>query len=125
MAKPATAPVTWANSPSAAKIRHLSLPAEKFDDWYGFPQTINFLQKVDGQHVYNTRPPRRPVPRSEGVRTVRWKYVRYTDFDPSYEQLFDLGGDPLEERNLAEFPEHVDTLATLRRQCDTYRNQLR
>ena len=42
------------------------------------------------EHVYNTRPPRRPIAKSEGVRTTRWKYVRYIEHDPPYEQLFDL-----------------------------------
>jgi len=36
------------------ELRHLSLPADKFDFWYGFPQTINFRQTVDGQPRYLT-----------------------------------------------------------------------
>ncbi len=35
-------------------IRPLSLPAEQFDCWYGFPQTIDFRQEVDGQVRYLT-----------------------------------------------------------------------
>lgn len=41
------------------------------------------------------------IPRSEGVRTRRWKYIRYLDSDPLYEELYDLTADPDEEFNLA------------------------
>ncbi len=34
------------------KNTHLSLPAEKFDYWYGFPQAIRFKQEVDGEERY-------------------------------------------------------------------------
>ena len=77
------------------------------------------------EHTYNTRPPRRPIAKSEGVRTERWKYVRYIELDPPWEQLFDLKSDPGEERNLASLPEHAGILADmrtrwerLRRECD-------
>ena len=36
------------------EIRHLSLPAEKFDYWYGFPQVFSFKQEVDGRPRYLT-----------------------------------------------------------------------
>ena len=39
------------------------------------------------------------IPRSEGVRTDRWKYVRYIDPEPPVEQLFDLRNDPHELKN--------------------------
>lgn len=32
----------------------------------------------------------------EGVRTERWKYIRYTDVTPVVEELFDLKQDPHE-----------------------------
>jgi len=35
-------------------IRHLSLPVEKFDYWYGFPQVFGFEQKVEGKSRYLT-----------------------------------------------------------------------
>ena len=40
-------------SPSE-EIRHLSLPADKFDFWFGFPQSINFRQVVDGKERFLT-----------------------------------------------------------------------
>jgi arylsulfatase A-like enzyme len=70
------------------------------------------------EHTYNTRPPRRPIAKSEGVRTERWKYIRYTEHDPPYEQLFDLTRDPGEERNLAGAPAHADVLADMRARCE-------
>jgi arylsulfatase A-like enzyme len=40
------------------------------------------------------------IPQSEGVRTEDWKYIRYIEFDPPYEELFHLASDTLEEHNL-------------------------
>ena len=76
------------------------------------------------EHVYNTSPPRRPIPKSEGVRTERWKYIRYTEPTPPHEQLFDLEADPGEEKDLAGDPAHSETLARLRARCDQYRKSL-
>jgi choline-sulfatase len=45
------------------------------------------------------------------LRRGRWKYV-CTDTDP--EQLFDLDADPLELDNVAERPEHAQTVAAFR-----------
>ena len=58
------------------------------------------------------------IPKSEGVRTDRWKYVRYTDFEPVYEELYDLETDPLERKNLADAPEFKMQLTQLRDRCD-------
>ena len=40
------------------------------------------------------------IPSTEAVRMVRWKYIRYMNSDPLYEELYDMRKDPLEERNL-------------------------
>ena len=66
------------------------------------------------EHTYNPRPPRRPIAKSEGVRTERWKYIRDIEQDPPYEQLFDLANDPREEHNLATLPEHGVVLSDMR-----------
>lgn len=76
------------------------------------------------EHVYNTNPPRSPIVQTEGVRTKQWKYVRYPDVDPPYEQLFDLQADPPERVNLASLPVHSDRLHSFRSQCDNYRREL-
>jgi arylsulfatase A-like enzyme len=70
-------------------------------------------------------PPRRPIVQCEGVRTSRWKYVRYPETEPPYEQLFDLAtADPREEHDLASDPRHAQTLDRLRHRCDEYRQSL-
>jgi arylsulfatase A-like enzyme len=51
---------------------------------------------------------------TEGIRTEQWKYVRYIDTQPVYEQLFDLKADPREETNLAMDARYVDMLNRLR-----------
>lgn len=58
--------------------------------------------------------PSQYYPMIEGVRTTRWKYVRYTDVEPLYEQLFDLEKDPHEVHDLARRPEYRGTLEQLR-----------
>ncbi|MFN7935559.1 MAG: sulfatase [Bryobacteraceae bacterium] len=70
------------------------------------------------EHTYNTPPARLPIPASEAVRGKRWKYARYTQEKPIYEQLFDLQSDPQERHNLAANPAHKATLAKLRTRCD-------
>ena len=52
------------------------------------------------------------IPRTEGVRTERWKYVVY--FEPPAEQLFDLLADPREMRDLARDPAAAGQLDALR-----------
>ncbi|MEW6356020.1 MAG: sulfatase [Planctomycetota bacterium] len=63
------------------------------------------------------------IPRCEGVRTERWKYIRYIAEDPVYEQLFDLQADPMEETNLAGDPKYQATLVELRKRCDALKVQ--
>ena len=77
------------------------------------------------EHTYNTKPPRRPIAKSEGVRTERWKYIRYIEHDPPYEQLFDLKSDPGEERNLTGLAEHAGILADMRARWERLGQQAR
>lgn len=63
------------------------------------------------------------IPRIEGVRTARWKYVHYLDTDPLFEQLFDLESDPHEMKNLAARREHEPTLQQLRARWKTLREE--
>jgi arylsulfatase A-like enzyme len=58
------------------------------------------------------------IPKSEGVRTGDWTYVRYVDFEPVYEELYNLKTDPLERKNLADVPEFKKKLTQLRKRCD-------
>jgi arylsulfatase A-like enzyme len=66
----------------------------------------------------NFRQPDQDYPMIEGVRTADWKYIRYPEMNPVYEQLFDLLGDPLETHDLARTPIFARQLAYLRARCD-------
>jgi len=54
------------------------------------------------------------IPATEGIRDQRWKYTRYIDEQPVYEELFDLNADRLEERSVASSPSQRTTLERLR-----------
>ncbi|MFN4259299.1 MAG: sulfatase [Gemmataceae bacterium] len=54
------------------------------------------------------------IPRSEGIRDTTWKYIKYFDVDPPYEELYNLVNDPLEEKNLAQDPKHEKLLSVAR-----------
>jgi len=56
------------------------------------------------------------IARTEALRTQRWKYARYIDFD--YEELYDLKNDPQETVNLAKDERYRQTLTSLRRRCN-------
>ena len=62
--------------------------------------------------------PEQYYPIMEGVRTTRWKYVRYPEMKPVYEQLFDLARDPGETNDLARSPSVRADLERLRTRCD-------
>ncbi|UCD30080.1 MAG: sulfatase [Planctomycetota bacterium] len=62
-----------------------------------------------------------PIYGSQGVRTERWKYIRYLDTEPLYEELFDLKNDPLEEHNLASDKQHVKVLNKMRQRFEAMR----
>lgn len=57
------------------------------------------------------------IPQSEGIRTARWKYIRYRNH-PDFEELYDLIRDPLEEKNLASDERYKEQLLELRERCD-------
>ncbi|MDA2929718.1 sulfatase [Acidobacteria bacterium AH-259-O06] len=54
------------------------------------------------------------IPPTEAVRTERWKYIRYIETDPLYEELYDLLKDPLEEHNLVPSEEHQEVVKKMR-----------
>jgi arylsulfatase A-like enzyme len=54
------------------------------------------------------------IPQTEGVRTNRWKYVRYVGMDPPHEELYDVVADPHDERNLAALAEFSTRLDEMR-----------
>jgi arylsulfatase A-like enzyme len=58
------------------------------------------------------------IPSSVGVRTECYKYLRYFDQTPVYEELYDLESDPHEEKNLVSSEHHASVLSQLRERCD-------
>lgn len=85
-------------------------------------QGRTLLPLIRGERVENWRTdflfehlfPHTRIPRSDGVVTGRFKYLRYFDQQPVYEQLFDLRTDPRETTNLAGRAEYASVLASLR-----------
>ena len=75
---------------------------------------INWRQAFFCEHRFH----RADIPKSEGIRTQRWKYIRYYEQQPVYEELYDLLVDPHESFNLAENSRFSDRLERLRRRCD-------
>jgi arylsulfatase A-like enzyme len=58
------------------------------------------------------------IPKSEGVVTRQFKYLRYIEQDPVYQELYDLASDPYEENNLAGNENYSEILDNLRDRCD-------
>jgi len=56
------------------------------------------------------------IARTVGLRTERYKYARYVDYD--YEELYDLKNNPQETINLAKDEKYQKTLKALREHCD-------
>lgn len=77
------------------------------------------------EHDFTLPRPNKQIPKSEGIRTERFKYIRYTDPPSPLEQLFDLVNDPHEEHDLVSDPTHAATLEKLRSRCDEYKETLR
>jgi arylsulfatase A-like enzyme len=55
------------------------------------------------------------IAKSVALRTKRYKYARYTDYN--YEELYDLKNNPAETINLAKDGEYEDILTFLRNHC--------
>ncbi|MCA9742424.1 DUF4976 domain-containing protein, partial [candidate division KSB1 bacterium] len=58
------------------------------------------------------------IPKSEGVVTQRYKYLRYIESTPMFEELYDLQTDPHEQYNLATNSDSQDLLNEMRMKCD-------
>ena len=58
------------------------------------------------------------IPKHEGVRGERFKYARYFEQIPVYEELYDLLEDPVETKNLAGDSSHSAILSRLRNRTD-------
>lgn len=65
------------------------------------------------------------IPKTEAVRTERWKYIRYVGRQPAYEQLFDLKNDPLEVNNLMLSDGHQSIKEKMREKWEKWHDQVR
>ena len=65
------------------------------------------------------------IPPSEGVRTERWAYLRWTGGPAVVEELYDIQNDPLQERNLAGDAAQAKTLEELRGRWNLLREELK
>ncbi len=54
------------------------------------------------------------IAKSEGIRTDRYKYLRYIDKQEEVKFLFDLKNDPLEENNLVGIADHEHIIKSKR-----------
>jgi len=58
------------------------------------------------------------LPRSEGVVTKDWKYVRFIDRQPGYEWMYHTKADPKEKQNLAEDENYTNTKVQLKKRFE-------
>jgi arylsulfatase A-like enzyme len=65
------------------------------------------------------------IPSSEGIRTERWKYIRYTDSAAPFEELYDLKSDPSETSNLIGKPRYASQQRALTGYSHLWRDSLR
>jgi arylsulfatase A-like enzyme len=65
------------------------------------------------------------IPSSEGIRTERWKYIRYTDNTAPFEELYDLRTDPYETANLTADKAFQKQREALTRYTNIWRQALR
>ena len=58
-----------------------------------------------------------PIPSSEGIRTERWKFMRYRNIEAK-EELYDLKSDPEELKNLAGNPDYSNLVIKMREKLE-------
>ncbi len=62
------------------------------------------------------------IVKHEGVRDATFKYTRYFELEPMYEELYYFASDSLETENLVDDPEYADVLAAMRARTDELRD---
>ncbi|MEM8487183.1 MAG: sulfatase [Bacteroidota bacterium] len=63
------------------------------------------------------------IVKHEGVRGEKFKYTRYFELDPVYEELYNLANDSLEQHNLADNPDYAQVLKAMRTRTDELRDR--
>lgn len=54
------------------------------------------------------------IPKSEAVISKKFKYIKYSELDPVFEELYNLEADPHEETNLVSDPDYEEVLKEYR-----------
>lgn len=62
------------------------------------------------------------IVKHEGVRGSEFKYTRYFELDPVYEELYNFTTDSLEQHNLVDNPDYAEVLAAMRTRTDELRD---
>ena len=65
---------------------------------------------------------RKDIPKLEGVRNKRWKYIRWFEQTPVYEEMYDLAKDQYERVNLISDQKYALMAEQLRKRCDQLRD---
>ena len=60
---------------------------------------------------------KKPIPSSEGIRTEKWKFMRYRDIE-AQDELYDLIYDPEELNNLSNHPDYANVVLEMRENLD-------
>ncbi len=80
---------------------------EKPEDWrtdFYYEHAFDVQKLIDEGRISPER--LWPIPRSEGVVSLDWKYLRYYDYPSPNEELYNLADDPQETTNLANDAAH-------------------
>ena len=83
----------------------------------GKPLTHIYKEESDtwrNQFYFEHRALLSNIPRSQGIRTEKYKYLYYLDAPFGYEELYDLENDPNKTNNLAPNSENKEVLKDLR-----------
>lgn len=82
-------------------------------------QDIDWRTEFFCEHLFD----RSDIPKSEGVRTEGWKYIRYFEQQPVHEELYDLSDDPHESVNRARDLSVASQLSRMRDRCERLRQE--
>jgi len=76
-------------------------------------KNVSWRSEILTEHLWDFE----HIPKTEGVRTDRWKYIRYQNH-PEYEELYDMSADPSEKNNLAKDDNFNNQLGKMRKMCN-------